>query len=300
MTTGITVAVATCGHTDGLARCLAALASGTRTPDEVVVVDQAPSTRSRAVIDGCALPVRHLTQQRRGLSASRNLALDVATFPTLAVTDDDCLPDPTWVETVANATSMEPGVIVTGSILPLGERPPGGHAVSLRDGKDPVVFDHRVPPWFVGSGANMAGPTAVLRRLGGWDERLGTGSPGRAGEDVALIDTALRSSVPIRYEPAAVVRHEWTDRRRRLATRWSYGFGLGVFFALRGASGDAFVIRMMTAYLRPHVRAMAAGMAGFDTDRIAQHGRAMVGMVCGVLHGIRVRREPRRDGATHG
>lgn len=298
MTDRITVAVATCGHSDGLARCLEALASGTRVPNEVIVVDQSPSPGSQATVEACPLPIRHLLQDRRGLSASRNLALDAATSAVLAVTDDDCVPDSRWVETIVGAMSMHSDSLVTGAILPLGKQPPGTYAVSLRDGTEPVLHDRRVPPWFVGSGANMAGPVAVLRRLGGWDERLGTGSPGQAGEDVALIDAALRASVSVRYEPAAVVRHEWTDRRRRLSTRWSYGFGLGVFLAFRGTAGDPFVIRMTSAYLRPHVRAIVAGAIGFDRDRIAQHGRAVVGMAVGVIHGVRIRRHPTRRGAV--
>ena len=51
---GITVAVATCGRPQSLARCLEALASGTVLPSEVIVVDQAAAAGGRAVVSAAA------------------------------------------------------------------------------------------------------------------------------------------------------------------------------------------------------------------------------------------------------
>src|SRR5215208_7777415 len=90
----LTVAIATCGRADALARCLAAVRAQTRAPDEIIVVNQDPSNDVCLAIQRSELPVRYFEQCRLGLSASRNLALAEATGDVLAVTDDDCFPDP--------------------------------------------------------------------------------------------------------------------------------------------------------------------------------------------------------------
>ena len=90
----VTVAVATCGRSEALARCLAGLRAQNAPADELLVVDQAPSAEARAVARSAG--ARYLEQPRLGLSASRNLALAEAAGDVLAVTDDDCVPDPAW------------------------------------------------------------------------------------------------------------------------------------------------------------------------------------------------------------
>lgn len=289
----VTVAVATCGRPDGLARCLRALAAGTRIPDEVVIVDQAVSDGSRAAARSTGLAVRHEVQDRLGLSASRNRALDVMTSDVLAVTDDDCVPDRRWVECIATAVAAG-APVVTGAVQPLGEPGPGEYAISLRSDDEPRTFSGRAIPWAVGSGANTAGLRSALVDIGGWDERLGTGTPGMAGEDLALLDSLLRAGVPIRYEPGAIVRHEAVRRDRRLETRWSYGFGIGAFIAFRACERDGFAARMTLAYLRLHARPLVAGLVRLDSDAIVQHGRAVGGAMAGTIYGIRHRTAPTR------
>src|SRR2546428_9282024 len=98
----ITVAVATCGRPASLARCLEALARGTAQPREMIVVDGAPSPVTRRIVEQCGIEgARYLEQPPLGLSASRNLALAVASGVVLAAPDDDCVPDPGWVTALA-------------------------------------------------------------------------------------------------------------------------------------------------------------------------------------------------------
>ncbi len=135
-----------------------ALAAQSVPPSEVIVVDQAPSHEARAAATGRDLPaVRYLEQPRLGLSASRNLALRSASTAVLAVTDDDCVPDPSWLAAIAAALEREPRPqVVTGRVLPLGERAPGTFAISLRELDTSVDHSRPVLPWTVGSGGNRA------------------------------------------------------------------------------------------------------------------------------------------------
>lgn len=289
---GITVGVATLGRPDGLVRCLQGLAAQTAPPAELIVVDQAPSEEARAAVESGPLPAaRYLEQPRLGLSASRNLALESARAPILAVTDDDCVPDPDWLAAVAEAVDRPPGAAaVTGPILPLGDGAPGTYAISLRDSATPLDYSGRVIPWSVGSGGNFAARTSVLRDCGGWDERLGTGSPGQAAEDADLFYRLLRAGVVVRYEPGAVVRHEWQTRARRLATRSSYGYGVGAMCGLWLARRDPYAVRMLGAYSRPHVRPLLGALWRQDRERVSEHTRALASVVPGLAYGLRAAR----------
>jgi glycosyltransferase involved in cell wall biosynthesis len=291
---GITVGVATYGRPEALGRCLRALAAQRAQPAEVIVVDQAPSEAARSAVAASGLPAtRYLEQPRLGLSASRNLALRSATGVALAVTDDDCAPDPGWLGAVAAALarSPRPGA-VTGPILPLGDPPPGSFAISLRESGLPMDHSGRVLPWGVGSGGNFAAEVATLRARGGWDERLGAGSGGQAAEDAELLYRLLMSGAIVRFEPAAVVRHEWQTRERRMATRWSYGHGIGAMCGLCLARRDAYAVPMLGSYARMHVRPLLGGLRRRERGRVSEHARALAGVAPGIAYGLRAARLP--------
>jgi glycosyltransferase involved in cell wall biosynthesis len=291
---GITVGVATCGRPDGLARCLRALAAQTTPAAEVIVVDQDPSEEARAAVAASPLAaVRYLEQPRLGLSASRNLALGSASETVLAVTDDDCVPEPTWVASIVAALERPPAPdAVTGRIVPLGPPPPGAYAISMRESEVPVDHVGRAIPWDVGTGGNFAARVATLRACKGWDERLGTGSRGQAAEDVDLFYRLLVAGSVVRYEPAAVVRHEWSPRARRLATRWSYGYGVGAMSGLWLARRDLFSMTMMGAYARPHVRSLLGAVRRRDRNGGVERVRALTSLVPGIVYGLRAARRP--------
>jgi GT2 family glycosyltransferase len=285
----ISAAIVTMGRPDALARCLAAIGRGTVAPGEVIVVDQAASAASRAAVAGAApLRVIHLERPPIGVSAARNAALAAAAGRVMAYTDDDCEPDPGWLEAVLAAFARAPEPLaVTGRVLPLGPRPPGGIAVSLRDATTGADFFGRTMPSRVGTGGNLAVRTDVLHRLGGWNERLGPGSPGRAAEDVELLYRLTSAGVRIRFEPAAVVRHAWQQREQRLRSRWSYGFGYGAFCGALLRRGDRFAARLLAIQARFYLREM---LRRPDRATLDEHVRSLSGLAAGSLYGLTRRR----------
>jgi hypothetical protein len=149
-------------------------------------------------------------------------------------------------------------------------------------------------PWTVGTGGNFAARVRALRDIGGWDERLGVGSPGRAGEDSELLNRLLAAGATVRYEPAAVVRHEWATRRRRRSTRWTYGYGIGAMCGLCARRQDRFAARMLTSYARLHAPRLLRALLRADVDLAVEHGLALVSVVPGVAYGLRAARRPPR------
>ena len=291
----LTLAIATCGRADALARCLQAVRAQTRARDEIIVVDQDPSPEVPLVIRASGLPVRYFKQPRLGLSASRNLALAQATGDVLAVTDDDCFPDEGCAEAVTAALEKDASLTgVTGPILPPpGTPPPNMFAVSSRPSRDTRLFSDRTIPWAVGSGANFAARIGELRRIGGWDERLGVGTPGMASEDCEIIDRLLAAGGAVRYDGDAVMHHEWQTKDRRRATRWSYGYGIGALCGLRLARRDVYGLRMLASYSRMKLREIGSELRNRSWSGVGERLTTLGAVIPGCLYGLRARAQSR-------
>lgn len=291
----ISVAVATCRRPDALRTCLAALSAQTRAPDQLIVVDQGPVDATREVVEQCAFPVAYVKQPRRGLSASRNRALEIATGSVLAVTDDDCFPDSGWIEAIMATFETPEVTAVTGPVLPPGGKPPKDMcALSLRPSRETRLFSSRVAPWRVGSGANLAALCDILRELGGWDERLGVGSRGMAGEDVEILDRLLAAGGRIVYNGDALMHHAWQTRDRRRETRWSYGYGVGALSGLRLAQRDAYGWRMLASYSKMHLRQLLRSARRGEWNAVREHVTSLSALVPSLLYGLRVASSPSR------
>jgi GT2 family glycosyltransferase len=291
----ISVAIATCGRPDSLRTCLAAIAGQSRPPDQLIVVDQDPGAEAREVVARSGLPVTYLEQERLGLSASRNLALLIADCEFLAVTDDDCSPDDRWIKAIIDGFSQKPAAdAVTGPVLPPPGDPPSNMcALSLRLSRETRRFSTRVIPWQVGSGANFAARVELLRRLAGWDERLGVGSRGMAGEDIDIVDRLLVAGGAILYSGDVVMHHAWQTRERRRATRWSYGYGIGAMSGLRLGRRDAYGLRMLAAYSKMHLRELVREARRGEWVGISERISSLSALVPSILYGLRSAQQDR-------
>ena len=250
-TVEVGVAISTLDRPDALARCLESLASGSTLPAEVVIVDQSATSTARAVVEAAtSLPsMRHVPHDRRGLGAAQNLAVATTTMPVVAVLDDDCVAHPEWIARIAaHLDSGLPLHFVAGRVLPLGDAaylvPVSSRASTVR--RD---FRTRARPWDVGSGNNFAFRREWFERVGGCDERLGPGSPGRGAVDIDLFYRLLRAGASVAYEPDLVVYHERKSRRERVERRIPYGHGMGASCTFRVREGDRYGLRVLTTWL---------------------------------------------------
>jgi GT2 family glycosyltransferase len=288
----VTVTISTLDRPETLARCLDALLSGRRLPGEVVIVDQGENPATRAVVEGGrsgSVPIRYVRQERRGLSSSRNAALHEASRSVIAVTDDDCVPSPGWIAALENAFAVaEAPEAVTGRVLPLGPDAPGRYAIASRESPAPAMYRGRALPWHVGSGNNFAVRRDWYARLDGCDERLGVGSPGHAAEDMDLFYRLLRQGARIRYDPEVLVYHERDGEARRLATRWSYGHGVGAFCGMTLRRGDSYAAYILARWLLDRGRDLGRALVGGDEGSVRQQSLSLGGTLRGLVYGLRV------------
>lgn len=249
----ITVAIPTLNRPEALARCLEALLAGSSLPAEIIIVNQGDQDGVRSVIELFepeGTPILCGLQPRKGLSAARNLAARMASFPLIAFTDDDCVPDRNWLAHIEETMRTHPEVDgVTGRILPLDAGTMDRFEVSVRTDNQCMEFHGKALPWQVGSGGNFAIKREWLFRVGGYDERLGTGSPGKAAEDTDLFYLLLRTGAVIRYEPEVVIFHERQDRQRLLRSFSNYSFGIGAFVAKYLRRGDLYAVYILSVWL---------------------------------------------------
>lgn len=285
----LSVAIATCGRPEALRTCLAAIAAQSRAPDQIIVVDQQPSIESRAIVAQSGLAVDYLEQARRGLSASRNLALSKATGTILAVTDDDCFADPSWIEGLIDGFGLPAApAAVTGPVLPPPGDPPSDMcALSLRLSRATRLFSTRVNPWQVGSGANFAARIDILRDLGGWDERLGVGTRGMAGEDIEIVDRLFAAGHSILYKGDVVMHHAWQTRERRRETRWSYGYGIGAMSGLRLGQRDPYGWKMLASYSKMHLREMVSEGRRGEWAAVRERMTSLAALCPSLIYGLR-------------
>lgn len=295
----LTVAVCTRDHPDLVAACLESLLTGGVSPDEVLVVDNAPSDdRTRAVAE--QMGVGHVVEPCPGLDIARNRALHCATGDVVAFVDDDVIVDRHWRESLRTAWGqhLEAGAI-SGQILPAELETPAQVAFErrggFRGGNRRVRYvgqdrdDNPIYPYgagMFGAGANMSVRRTTALRLGGFDEALDTGPPLPGGGDIDMMFRVVRSGAELVYEPSAVVFH----RHRRDAP------GLRRQYDSWGRSSMALVAKTYRAdpqgrpklrkYVRwsftTHARALRPGSAVGADERSAARAE-LRGGIAGLL-----------------
>jgi GT2 family glycosyltransferase len=231
-----TVAICTRDRPEDIRRCLEALM---RLPDdgqEVLVIDNCPSTEATRRIVEEFPSVRYVREKRVGLDVARNRALREAQHELIAFIDDDAVPEPGWLRALVRNFEDERVLCVTGLTLPLEletqaqewfER----HCSFQRGFKRKVYDMVRLPPAAagrVGAGVNMALRRSVVQRVGSFDEVLDAGTPTQSGGDTDMFSRILASGYRIVYDPAAVSWHRhrraWSALRKTV-----YGYGVGVY-----------------------------------------------------------------------
>src|SRR4051812_30692953 len=105
----VAVLIPTFRRPDELARCLAALAAQRRKPDRVLVVARAEDEPTGQVVAASrGLTVERLRVEAPGQIAALNAGLDALREDVVAITDDDCIPRPDWLERIERHFAADP------------------------------------------------------------------------------------------------------------------------------------------------------------------------------------------------
>jgi GT2 family glycosyltransferase len=210
----VSVVVATRDGAERLPALLRALAEQTLARDryEVIVVDDGSRDGTVRVLDGADVDRRLDHDSPRGPAAARNTGWRAARAPLVAFTDDDCRPEPGWVEAGLAAHGAHPSALVQGRT-----RPEPADEPKLDNPRARSIRVDRLGPFF--QTCNVFYPRELLERVGGFDERIPTGA-----EDVDLAMRALRAGSGAVFAPDALVNHGVLEQSLidavRFTARW--------------------------------------------------------------------------------
>ncbi len=214
---------------------------------ELIVVDNGSTDATRDVLARATstLPLVALMQPKPGLSRAHNAARGVARAPILAFIDDDCYPQPDFIDQVIEVFRSPSTAFMGGRVL-------------LHDPTDlPITIQTRATPLDLPAGstlapgilhgANLAFRAEAFDALGGFDELLGPGGLCRSGGDWDLVLRALAAGYHGCYDPGPTVAHHHRRKhiaeQRDLERRYDYGRGAVYLKALRGTTPHRQALR---------------------------------------------------------
>ena len=220
----LTVVVPTRDRPGLLAACLSALRTAVGPADEVLVVDSASQEPEavRAVVE--AAGASYLRADLPGTSRARNAGWVAARHGLVVFTDDDCLPQPGWADAYAAALASDDAGFAWGPVTV----PAGRAGVAEVEADGPTRARPGDDVTHLGASCNLAVRRQLLQATGGFDERLGPGTPLRAAEDRDLLARLLLTGAKGVLVPGAVVVHDpWRSRAELVRLHHSYGLGSG-------------------------------------------------------------------------
>jgi len=236
---------------------------------DVIVVDNNSTDDTRAVVERQAqsfpVTLTYLFESRQGRSSALNAGIAASRGTVIAMTDDDVLVDPGWLEAACDGLLRpdEPAIAYAGGpVAPLWESPPPRWldlsrgdlwgTIAIQDhGRDPFVYEHRKK---VPLGANMAVHRSLFDAVGGFRADLGRTSSKRVlGQEVPeLLARARAAGLRGLYIPAMRVDHHIPAARltRGYFRRWWFGKGASRATLERDRPVTELGVNLRTA---PHV-----------------------------------------------
>jgi GT2 family glycosyltransferase len=248
-----------------LAETVRSVLAGREVPTELIVVDQSdvPTDGLASAGGSSGCEVRYTWSPVHGLSHANNLGVRLARHEVLVFTHDDVHADEFWFGTLVRSLLVAgPRSVVTGRVPPGPPEVPGGFQQTLRTSQTPTVWQGRTRerPLLV---LNMALLRGTYAEVGGFDERLGPGTPFPGAEDVDLGFRLLEAGYRIIYVPDAVIYHRaWRKPSSYLSIRWAYGLALGGFYAKHLSVRDRWMAHSMLAVLRSRMSRGVRALAG--------------------------------------
>lgn len=248
----VSVVICTRNRSQDLKLCIESLLKQTCLPEEIIVVDNAPTDNTTQLIAQQYKSVTYCREERPGLDIARNTGAMKANYPIVAYTDDDVQVHPLWVYRVWETFLQNDVHAMTGLVLASSLDTESqqifekywafnkGYLYKLFDNhfiKDNLKIGPKV--WDIGAGANMAFRKSVLKEVNWFDERLDVGAAGCSG-DSEIWFRILENSFNIQYNPQAVVFHEHRKELSKLHKQ--------LFNYMRGFAAAALIQHEQNSY----------------------------------------------------
>ena len=196
---------------------------------EVIVVDNASTDTTRAVVEA-RLPhsqLHYVYEETLGLSVARNAGAKAAQGEILAYLDDDAEASVGWLQALMDIYGTDEKVAIAGGkvtlIWPPGRTAPNWISTNMSgnlgayDLGDEIVYITQ--PGLTPRGLNYSIRADFLEKIGGFDPNLGrVGKNLLSNEELYMTEKALKMGFKVAYLPNALVAHNVAPGR--LAPTW--------------------------------------------------------------------------------
>lgn len=228
-TTRISAIICTHNREDYLGAAIDSLLAQDFDDYEVIVVDNASTDQTRAIVEArLSHPrLRYIYEPHLGLSVARNAGAQKARGAILAYLDDDAEAASGWLTAIAKIYDHDEQVAIAGGkvtlIWPPNRTPPAWLSPNMAgnlgayDLGDEVIYITQ--PGLTPRGLNYSIRADFLDKIGGFDLNLGrVGKNLLSNEELYMTEKALEMGFKVAYLPDARVAHNVTPSR--LSPAW--------------------------------------------------------------------------------
>jgi GT2 family glycosyltransferase len=234
--TKATIAICTRNRTDDLKLCLNALMKLPDKGQEIMVVDNDPSTEDTKNLVKQYPKVRYIFEKRKGLNIARNRAIEEASNDIVVFTDDDAMVDDCWLNKIVRHFDDPMVMCVTGMTMPFELETKAQEAFenynpfwkSFYKIRFSFSKPHPLATGKIGAGVNMALRKSLMTEIGWFDEVLDAGTPTHSGGDHEFFARIMLAGYHIIYDPEALCWHRHRQTWKE-ALKTIRGYGIGVY-----------------------------------------------------------------------
>jgi GT2 family glycosyltransferase len=202
---------------------------------ELVVVDNESRDRTSAVVAEFAAtfdhPVQMINKQGRGVSIAKNAGWQSARAGIVVCIDDDCYPEPDYLDSMFECFSKDPKLGFVGGRILLHD--PTDRRITIQESLEPVFFPAcSFIRAGVVQGASIGYRREAINAAGGFDPWFGAGAF-YSGDELELMARISAAGWNGAYDPKPVVYHHHGRKSMEdevRLTRW-YDRGRGAYYA---------------------------------------------------------------------
>jgi glycosyltransferase involved in cell wall biosynthesis len=181
----------------------------TSEPWQLIIVNNGSTDNTALILEDLS---RHdqehifvTTEQKLGVANAQNAGLKLATGEIIAFTDDDCYPEPDFLERVRDCFKEDP-IDYLGCRVLLYDQQDAAITIQTRQDRLEISPYSYISAGLI-HGAAFAFKRDALRAIGGFDPDCGPGSVMKSGNDINTLVRCSAMGLRGAYDPRPVVYH---------------------------------------------------------------------------------------------
>lgn len=211
----VSVVITVLNEQDSIGKLLKPLVSQTKKPDEIILIDAGSTDRTVEMIkkfQRTHKKIRLLVKPGANRSVGRNIGVERAHGPIIAITDAGCIPKKDWLEKLTDPFK-DKSVDVVGGYY----KPEGNSIFQKSLAVYTCVLDHQLnPKTFLPASRSLAFRKEIWKKVGGFPEHLST------CEDRVFVEKLKKTKAKFTFAKEAIVywkqKNTWQDAFIQLYT----------------------------------------------------------------------------------